>query len=80
MTATPSSDWDSMCSMSLTVVVIARSLMETMRRSISWAGSPLYIHMTVTTGMSMLGKISFGIWTNESTPITMSSRAITVKV
>ena len=35
ITPIPLSDWDSMCSMSLTVVVIPRSLMVTMRDAIS---------------------------------------------
>ena len=41
MTPTPARDWDSMCSMSLTVVVIARSLRVTMRFSISSGVRPL---------------------------------------
>ena len=41
MTATPLYDCDSMCSMSLTVVVMARSEMVTMRFSISSGEMPL---------------------------------------
>ena len=41
ITPTPASDWLSMCSMSLTVVVIARSKIVTMRFSISSGDSPL---------------------------------------
>ena len=40
MTATPLYDWDSICSMSLTVVVIARSQTVTKRFSISSAATP----------------------------------------
>ena len=38
---TPASDCDSMCSMSLTVVVRLRSVWPAMRWPISWAGRPL---------------------------------------
>ena len=41
MIDTPPSDCDSMCSMSLTVVVRLRSVTETMRSAISLAGRPL---------------------------------------
>ena len=41
MTATPASDCDSMCSMSLTVVVSTRSLMAVTRCPISCADRPL---------------------------------------
>jgi hypothetical protein len=41
MTEMPGSEVDSMCSMSLTVVVSPRSLEEAMRWPISWAGRPL---------------------------------------
>jgi len=40
ITAIPLRDWDSMCSMSLTVVVRPRSLMVTMREAISGADMP----------------------------------------
>ncbi len=42
--------------MSLTVVVRARSQMVTMRPSISFGGSPAYVHTMVTTGILMYGK------------------------
>src|SRR5208282_4312284 len=61
MIAMPFSDCDSICSMSLTVVVIPRSLLNTMRLAIWSAESPVYCQTTVTTGMSMFGKISVGI-------------------
>ena len=41
ITPIPLSDWDSMCSMSLTVVVIPRSLMVTMRDAICSADMPV---------------------------------------
>ena len=53
MTETPWYDSDSECSMSLTVVVRARSQTVTMRPSISVGVKPLYVHTMVTTGMSM---------------------------
>src|ERR1700722_14269952 len=37
ITPRPYTDWDSMCSMSLTVVVIPRSELATMRSAISWS-------------------------------------------
>ena len=57
-----------MCSMPLTVVVIARSEMVTMRPSISFADSPLYSQMTETTGMLMSGKMSVGVRAIVSAP------------
>src|SRR5580658_11315502 len=60
MTPMPLSDWDSMCSMSLTVVVSPRSLLMTMREAISWADMPVYCQTMLTTGMLMLGKMSVG--------------------
>ena len=80
MTPTPVNDCDSMCSMSFTVVVIARSLIVTMRSAISSGVSPPYCQMTLTTGMSIDGKMSFAIRTAESTPRMRMSRAITVNV
>ena len=50
-----------MCSMSLTVVVIPRSKLLTMRYDSSSADRPPYAHTTVTTGMSMFGKMSVGV-------------------
>src|SRR4051812_19515842 len=60
-TATPRSEFDSMCSMSLTVVVIVRSKGVTIRAAISSADNPPYCQTTVTTGMLMLGKMSVGV-------------------
>lgn len=53
VTETPEYDCDSICSMSFTVVVMARSKMVTMRFSISSGGRPEYVQTTLTTGMSM---------------------------
>ena len=50
-----------MWSMSLTVVVMPRSALVTMRLAIWSADSPAYCQTTVTTGISMLGKMSVGI-------------------
>ena len=61
MTEMPLSDCDSMCSMSLTAIVKPRSLLKAMRVDISCAERPLYCHTTVTTGISIFGKISVGI-------------------
>ena len=53
---TPASDCDSMCSMLLTVVVIARSEMVTMRPSTSFGESPVNCQMTEMTGMLISGR------------------------
>ncbi len=80
MTATPGYDVDSMCSMSLTVVVIARSSIVTMRSAISCGGIPVYDQTTLTTGMSMNGKMSLRIATIDPMPSTSIRIAITAKV
>src|SRR5215469_4760766 len=61
ITAMPLSEFDSMCSMSFTVVVMPRSLLETIRFDICSADSPVKFQTTVTMGISILGKISVGI-------------------
>src|SRR4051812_31486088 len=58
ITETPLYEVDSMCSMSLTVVVIALSSTVMTRSVISFGESPLYVHTTLTTGMLIYGKIS----------------------
>src|SRR3954466_5481644 len=58
---TPRSVCDSMCSMSLTVVVRPRSKPATMRVDISSADIPPYCHTAVMTGMLMFGKMSVGV-------------------
>ncbi|HEY5229197.1 MAG TPA: hypothetical protein VIJ19_11690 [Opitutaceae bacterium] len=73
-------DCDSRCSMSFTVVVIARSLTVTTRFAISSGVRPLYCQMTTTTGMSIGGKMSLAILNAERTPGTKMRGAITVKV
>src|SRR5947209_12448680 len=70
MTEIPETDCDSICSMSLTVVVMARSLIVVKRFSISSGLVPLYCQMMVTTGISMLGKISVDMVTREPVPRT----------
>ena len=40
----------------------------------------LYVHSTVTTGMSMNEKMSFGLRTTERTPTSTMARAITGNV
>ena len=80
ITATPLYDCDSMCSMSLTVVVSARSLMVTMRFSISSAETPGYAQIRLTTGISMVGKMSVGIVTIAAPPSMAIRIDMTTKV
>src|SRR5438105_14542679 len=61
-------DCESMRWMPLTVVDMARSLMNTTRRSMSSADRPGQFHTTITTGMSMAGRMSVFIRPVESTP------------
>src|SRR5215831_13025181 len=77
---TPRSVCDSMCSMSLTVVVRPRSKPETMRFAISSADMPLYCQTAVTTGMLMLGKMSVGVRMMASGPTKRIAIAITMNV
>src|SRR6185295_289960 len=77
---TPASDCDSMCSMLLTVVVIARSEMVTMRPSTSFGESPLNCQMIEMTGMLIAGKMSMGVRAMVSTPPMAMSIAITMNV
>src|SRR4051794_22403414 len=76
----PRSVCDSMCSISLTVVVSPRSKPETMRLDISSADIPLYCQTAVTTGMSMLGKMSVGVREIASGPTKRMTTASTTKV
>ena len=80
MTAMPFSDWDSMCSIPATVVVMARSSIVTMRRSMSSGPRPLYCQMEVTTGMSISGKMSVAMRRSDSTPNTTTRMAPTMNV
>ncbi len=69
-----------MCSMSFTVVVIARSHTVTNRPCISSGATPGKLQITLTTGMSMLGKMSVDIRMMVTTPNKTIKMAITVKV
>src|SRR5207247_1530010 len=77
---TPASDCDSMCSMLLTVVVIARSEMVTMRPSTSFGESPVNCQRIEMTGMLISGKMSTGVRAMVSTPPMAISIAITMNV
>src|SRR5437764_2114287 len=61
MTESPGSDCDSICSMSLTCVVNARSQRTVMTSAISSGETPVYDQMTDATGISISGKISVGM-------------------
>src|SRR5579862_4678624 len=54
-TDTPASDWLSMWSTLLTVVVTARSNCVVIRPSISRGSRPVYVHTAATTGMFISG-------------------------
>ena len=66
--------------MSFTVVVMPRSALVTMRLAIWSAERPPKNHTTVTTGISMLGKMSVGIDSMLKTPRIKISSAKTTKV
>jgi hypothetical protein len=66
--------------MSLTVVVMARSVVLTMRFAMSSGDRPLYAQTTLTTGISMRGKISFGVVTIAEMPRIKINRDTTTKV
>src|ERR1700682_929425 len=51
-----------------TTVVILRSVTEMILSAISCGGSPLKVQMTLTTGISMLGKMSVGVRTIARVP------------
>src|SRR6202000_2881664 len=69
-----------MCSMSLTVVVSARSNGVTMRPDIWSGGKPVYCQTTPITGMRISGKMSVGVRSAASGPMIRSSSASTTKV
>src|ERR1700680_707062 len=79
-TATPFNDCDSICSMLLTLVVRERSKIETMRVSISEGTRPVYVQMTLMTGMLMLGKMSTGVRSRTTGLIRSSTRENTMNV
>src|SRR6266567_8728845 len=60
-TPTPFTDCDSMCSISLTVIVVTRSELLTMRSAISLGAKPLKFQTMLMTGMLMSGKMSTGV-------------------
>src|SRR6267378_8054277 len=51
-----------------TTVVMLRSVIETILSANSCGGSPLKVQMTLTTGISMFGKMSIGVRTIASPP------------
>src|SRR5213595_422578 len=79
-TEIPRSVCDSICSMSLTVVVRPRSKPETMRLAISSADIPLYCQTAVTTGMLMFGKMSVGVRVIARGPTNRIATASTTNV
>src|SRR5882724_5754643 len=80
ITATPLYDCDSVCSTLFTSVVRDRSKIDTMRVSISDGTSPLYVQMTLITGMLMLGKISTGVRSRTTGQISSRTRESTMNV
>src|ERR1051326_6082440 len=80
MTATPGSVWLSMFLMSLTTEEMEYSLKIVIWLSISRVERPRYCQMTLTTGMSMLGKMSVGVCWNIGKPRITISSARTTKV
>jgi hypothetical protein len=66
--------------MSLTVVVMPRSLLEVMRLANSSAERPVYCQTMLTTGISIFGKISVGISRMLNAPIKSRRIAKTAKV
>src|SRR6202011_5126665 len=73
-------EFDSMCWMSLTVVVSARSNGVMMRPAIWSGGKPWYCQATPMIGILMLGKISTGLRSAASEPRREMSRAATINV
>ena len=69
-----------MCSRSETVVVDARSVTVTIRRSMSVGVMPVYVQIMDTTGMSMFGNTSLGVRWIVVAPRSMMTRAITKNV
>ena len=69
-----------MCSISLTVVVSARSNWVTMRPAICSGGNPVYPQIVAITGILISGKISTGVRQAASGPRIRRSRARTTNV
>jgi hypothetical protein len=80
ITVIPASERDSMCSMSLTVVVRPRSLCPAIRWPISCALRPLYDQMIVITGMSISGKMSTAMLRRAKGVASTISIAMTMNV
>src|SRR3984885_10943538 len=59
---------------------MTNSLKVVTRSSISFAGKPEYDQITVTTGMSMLGKMSVGVVAIDEKPRTTIRMEATMKV
>src|ERR1700686_585987 len=79
-TATPFNDCDSICSMLFTLVVRERSKIETIRVSISDGTRPVYVQITLMTGMLMLGKMSTGVRSRTTGLIRSSTSENTMNV
>ena len=69
-----------MCSISLTVVVSARSNGVVMRPDIWSGGNPVYCQTTPITGIRISGKMSVGVRSAASGPMIRISSASTTKV
>jgi hypothetical protein len=66
--------------MLLTLVVSERSKIETMRVSISEGARPVYVQITLMTGMLMLGKMSTGVRSKTTGLIRSSTKENTMNV
>src|SRR5579871_2502534 len=80
MMLSPGSDCDSMCSISFTEVVNERSQRIVTTSAISSGEIPAYDQITLTTGMSISGKMSVGMRTAASTPRMTITMDMTTKV
>jgi hypothetical protein len=78
MTLAPFTVCESIAFTSLTTAM-TNSLKVVTRSSISFAGQPEYDQITVTTGMSMLGKISVGVVAIDEKPRTRIRMEATTK-
>ena len=80
MTEIPFNEVDSICSISFTTVDNPRSLEAAIRCPISWADKPLYVQITLTTGILISGKISVAILSNANGVANNINIAITINV
>ena len=80
ITPTPGIVCDSMCSMSFTEVVNARSEGVTIRASMSVTDVPVSDQMTLTTGMLTSGKMSVGVRRIVTTPSSTINKATMTNV